>query len=102
MHPYLKITPPPPRLPPLVTSIYEWTVESPVAQTLKGKLLPTIEPQLAFYYRSPMCSDRRPTCGPYNQIVTGIQTHIVNVHATGPVGAVMVRLKPEAAPHLLA
>jgi AraC-like DNA-binding protein len=49
-----------------------------------------------------MWSNRGPAPGPYRQIATGIQTRTVSVHATGAVRAVMVRLKPEAAPLIFA
>jgi AraC-like DNA-binding protein len=102
MQPYLQIIPPSPRLAPFIASMWEWNVDGPTARTIVGKLLPSIAPQLALHYGAPMWSNRGPAAGPYRQIATGIQTTPVSVHATGPVRAVIVRLKPEAAPLIFA
>lgn len=98
MQPYLKIIAPSSRLAPYVASMWEWNVDGPTARTITGKLLPSIAPQLALHYGAPMWSDRGATPSQYHQIATGIQTGVVTVRATGPVRAMMVRLKPEAAP----
>jgi AraC-like DNA-binding protein len=102
MQPYLQIIPPSPRLAPFIASMWEWNVDGPTARTIVGKLLPSIAPQLALHYGAPMWSNRGCAAGPYRQIATGIQTKTVSVHATGPVRAIIVRLKPEAAPLIFA
>jgi AraC-like DNA-binding protein len=98
MNPHIKMISPSPRLSPFVASMWEWDVpDAEVARSITGKLLPSLAPQFAVHYRSAMRSDRGHRLAQYHQIATGLQTQVVTVRATGPVGAIMVRLKPEAA-----
>jgi AraC-like DNA-binding protein len=82
--------------------MWEWDVpESSLARGITGKLLPSVAPQLAIHFRDAMWSDRLKGGSIYRQIACGIQTQVVTVRATGQVGAIMVRLKPEGAARLL-
>jgi AraC-like DNA-binding protein len=102
MQPHPRIIKPSPHLADIVEAMWEWDiVDSAVARSAVGKLLPSLAPQLAIHYRSRMWSDRVGGDGQFQQIASGIQTKVVTVRATGPVGAIMVRLKPEAAPWLI-
>lgn len=102
MQPHLNMIRPSSRLATVVESMWEWDVpDGAVARSITGKLLPSVSPQLAIHYRAPMWSDRVAGSGYYQQIACGVQTKVVTVRATGPVGAIMVRLKPEAAAWLL-
>jgi AraC-like DNA-binding protein len=102
MHPHLNMIRPSLQLSRVVDAMWEWDVPvGDVARSIVGKLLPSVAPQLAIHFRGPMWSDRVAGGGHYRQIACGVQTKVVTVRATGPVGAIMVRLKPEAAPLLL-
>jgi AraC-like DNA-binding protein len=102
MNAQIKVICPSLRLAPFVASMWEWDVpDAEVARRITGKLLPSLAPQFAVHYRSAMWSDRSRRVAQYAQIATGVQTQVVTVRATGPVGAIMVRLKPEAAPMFL-
>ena len=59
-------------------------------------VLPTVSPVLCFHFRG-----SKSRSGHHLQTVTGVQTRAVTLRPGGPVGAVLVHLKPEAASHLL-
>ncbi|MBR0983415.1 helix-turn-helix domain-containing protein [Bradyrhizobium liaoningense] len=61
------------------------------------KVLPTTSPVLIVHYRSPMASQR----GVYKGTVNGMHTRAAALKPSGPVGVVLVRLKPEAADRVL-
>jgi AraC-like DNA-binding protein len=61
------------------------------------KVLPATSPVLIVHYRSPMASQR----GVYKRAVNGMHTRAVALKPSGPVGVVLVRLKPEAADRVL-
>ncbi|GMO26617.1 helix-turn-helix domain-containing protein [Bradyrhizobium sp. TM233] len=61
------------------------------------KVLPTTSPVLIVHYRSPMASHR----GVYKGTVNGMHTRAAALKPSGPVGVVLVRLKPEAADRVL-
>ncbi|GMP00540.1 helix-turn-helix domain-containing protein [Bradyrhizobium sp. TM239] len=61
------------------------------------KVLPTTSPVLIVHYRSPMASQR----GVYKGTVNGMHTRAEALKPSGPVGVVLVRLKPEAADRVL-
>lgn len=61
------------------------------------KVLPTTSPVLIVHYRSPMASQR----GVYKHAVNGMHTRAAALKPSGPVGVVLVRLKPEAADRVL-
>ena len=61
------------------------------------KVLPTTSPVLILHYRSPMASQR----GVYKRTVNGMHTRAAALTPSGPVGVVLVRLKPEAADRVL-
>ncbi|MEY9185420.1 AraC-like DNA-binding protein [Bradyrhizobium sp. USDA 326] len=61
------------------------------------KVLPTTSPVLIVHYRSPMASQR----GVYKHAVNGMHTRAAALKPSGPVGVVLVRLKPDAADRVL-
>jgi AraC-like DNA-binding protein len=102
MQPQLNMIRPSVPLARVVDAMWEWDVPvGEVARAITGKLLPSVAPQLAIHFREPMWSDRVAGGRQYRQIACGVQTKVVTVRATGPVGAIMVRLRPEAAPLLM-
>jgi AraC-like DNA-binding protein len=91
----------------LAEGIADWDVQdSDLAQALAIRVLPSTTPYVIFQYRVPMVSSREFGCEKYRyqqkrHIATKVQTGIVTVWPNGPVGAIIVRLRPEAAARLL-
>lgn len=97
--PYLQVLPVAPRLAAVVDGMWEWNVPDDAnGRAITGKLLPSIAPQFAIHYGFPMTCDRMASAGEYHQIAHGIQTKLVTVRPTGPIRAITIRFKPEAAP----
>jgi AraC-like DNA-binding protein len=96
-----------PLLADIVEQIADWDVpDDKVARSITPKALPSTTPYLIAQYRVPMRSDRR--FGPigyrhrqYGHVVTALGTGVVTVRPSGPLGALVVRLKPEAAARLI-
>ena len=87
---------------PPVSDIVEtvWDIDLPEAhsaRTMTFRVLPAISPTLCVHYRAPATSNQRINPGNARQRVTGIQTGAIAVRPTGPMGAVIVHLRPEAA-----
>jgi uncharacterized protein DUF6597 len=76
-----------------VEAIWDWEDSGGVLPVS----LPSPNPQIVLHYRAPMWSDRRRSPGYYRCMATGLQTGLVNFRRSGPAGAVLVRLRPEAA-----
>jgi AraC-like DNA-binding protein len=77
-----------------------WDVDIPKAdsaQRMIFRILPAISPTLCVHYRAAAGSNQRFNPGNCRHRVTGVQTHAITVRPTGPLGAVIVHLKPEAA-----
>ena len=96
-----------PALADFVEGIADWDVpDSKTARDFAVTVLPSTTPYVIVQYRTPMASSRKfgdakvPHRG-YQHIVTTVQTGIVTICPDGPVGAVIARLKPEAAACLL-
>jgi AraC-like DNA-binding protein len=89
---------PNPRLADTVETI--WDVDLPeteIAQALSFKVLPAASPTICVHYRAPAGSDQRINPGNCRQRMTGVQTGTITIRPTGPVGAIIIHLKPEAA-----
>ena len=87
---------------PAVADIVEtiWDVDfpdAPNARAMTFKVLPAVSSTLCVHYRAPADSTQRVNPGNCRQRVTGVQTSAVTVLPTGPIGAVIVHFKPEAA-----
>jgi AraC-like DNA-binding protein len=87
---------------PPVSDIVEavWDIDLPEAHSTRAmtfRVLPAISPTLCVHYRAPATSNQRINPGNDRQRVTGIQTRAIVVRPTGPIGAVIVHLRPEAA-----
>jgi AraC-like DNA-binding protein len=81
-----------------------WDVDLPdagFARSLEIKVLPTVAPTLCLHYRAAMDSDQRLNPGLSRQRGTGVQTRAVTVQPTGPIGAVNVHLRPQAASRIM-
>src|SRR6202050_1764690 len=90
--------PPHPKVADIVETI--WDIDLPdagSAQSIAFKVLPVVSPTLCVHYRAPAGSNQRVNPGNCRQRVTGVQTGAITVRPTGPMGAVIVHLKPEAA-----
>jgi AraC-like DNA-binding protein len=77
-----------------------WDVDLPdaeLARAVSFKVLPTAAPTLCVHYRAPTGSDQRVNPGHCRQRMTGVQTTTITICPTGPVGALIIHLKPEAA-----
>jgi AraC-like DNA-binding protein len=93
---------PHPGLSTVVDSI--WDIDIPEAhfgQTLSIVVLPAVSPVLCFHFRGPTSSQACVNSGHHLQTITGVQTRAVKLRPGGPIGAVVVHLKPEAACQLL-
>ncbi len=96
-----------PLLTELVEEIADWDVpDGDVARAFTPKVLPSTTPYLIAQYRVPMRSDRHfGSSGyrhrQYGHVVTTVGTGVVTVRPSGPLGVLVVRLKPEAAARLI-
>jgi AraC-like DNA-binding protein len=96
-----------PALADFVEDLADWDIaDASTARGVSVTVLPTTMPHLVVQYRTPTRSTRifgdlaKPT-RPYRHIVTTVRTGVVTVFPQGPLGAVIARLKPEAAACLL-
>jgi AraC-like DNA-binding protein len=96
-----------PLLEEIVEQIVDWDVpDGSVARAITPKALPSTTPVLIVQYRVPMRSDRHfGSFGyrhrQYGHVVTSLWTGVVTARPSGPLGALLVRLKPEAAARLV-
>jgi AraC-like DNA-binding protein len=97
-----------PMLASFVEEIWDWDVPDPEqARSLAIKVLPSTTPGLIVQYRESMKSSRK-FVGVnlqhrrYHSIVTKLDTGVCTIRPPGPLGAVIVRFKPEASTHLFA
>jgi AraC-like DNA-binding protein len=96
-----------PLLAEIVDQIADWDVpDGDVARVLAPKILPSTRPYLIAQYRVPIQSDRRFGSSDYQHrryghVATTVGTGVVTVRPSGPLGVLIIRLKPEAAAHLM-
>jgi AraC-like DNA-binding protein len=96
-----------PLLAETVDQILDWDVaDGDVARAITPKTLPSTTPVLIAQYRVPMRSDRHfGSTGyrhrQYGHVVTALRTGVVTARPSGPLGVLLVRLKPETAARLL-
>jgi AraC-like DNA-binding protein len=97
-----------PMLASFVEEISDWDVpDSDMARALAIKVLPSTTPCLVVQYRESMSSSRKflDTSNRhrrYHSIVTKLDTGVITTRPPGPLGAIIVRLKPEASALLFA
>jgi AraC-like DNA-binding protein len=96
-----------PELANFVEGVADWDIpDVKIARDFAVRVLPSTTPYVVVQYRTPVASSRAfrdeivPHRG-YQHIVTTVQTGIVTICPDGPLGVVIVRLKPEAAACLL-
>jgi AraC-like DNA-binding protein len=95
-----------PRLAEVVEAI--WETDIPDAKAARSIVMPVVTPILCFHYRwaPALCFDLRARLDDQAWIaagrfrITGVQSRAAGLLANGPVGGVMVRLKPETAARL--
>jgi AraC-like DNA-binding protein len=91
-----------------VEEISDWDVpDSDMARALAIKVLPSTTPTLLVQYRESMCSSRKfldtvDRHRRYHSIITRADTGVITIRPPGPLGAIIVRLKPEACALLFA
>jgi AraC-like DNA-binding protein len=96
-----------PLLSEIVDRIADWDVpDGDVARVLAAKTFPSTCPYLLAQYRAPIRSDRHfGSSGyrhrQYGHVATTIGTGVVTVRPSGPLGVLIVQLKPEAAARLM-
>ena len=96
---HVKSIPVSPRFAQFIDGMWEWNVpDAAMGRAITGKLLPSLAPQFCLHYGAPMLCDRMRGTREYRQIAHGLQTKVVTVQPTGPIRAITVRFKPEAAP----
>jgi AraC-like DNA-binding protein len=96
-----------PLLAEIVDQIADWDFpEGSVARALRTKALPSTTPYLIAQYREPISTDhhfgsRRYRHRRYLHVATMVRTGIVTLRASGPLGFLIIQLKPEAAARLM-
>ncbi|WP_426440638.1 helix-turn-helix domain-containing protein [Bradyrhizobium genosp. P] len=97
-----------PKLASFVEDISDWDYpDSDMARALAIKVLPSTAPYLIVQYREAMRSSRKfldtnNQHRRYYSIITKLDTGVSTIRPPGPLGAIMVRLKPEASALLFA
>jgi AraC-like DNA-binding protein len=92
-----------PRLEEVIEAI--WDTDFPDPGAARSMVMPIVSPILCFHYRSPpllriaanTASDDETWINPGRYRMTGIYSKAARLRTSGPVGGVMVRLKPESA-----
>jgi AraC-like DNA-binding protein len=96
-----------PLLADIVEEIADWDfADGDMARLLTTRGLPSTSPYLIAQYRVPIRTDRYfgSICYPHREychVVTAVGTGVVKLRPSGPLGLLMIRLKPEAAAHLI-
>jgi AraC-like DNA-binding protein len=96
-----------PLLAHIVEEITDWDFpDGDVARILATRALPSTTPYIIVQYRVPMRTDRYfgSTGYPhqrYYHVATAVRTGVIKLGAIGPVGALHIRLKPEASAGLI-
>ena len=96
-----------PLLSEIVDQIADWDFpDGDMARALTAKVLPSTTPYLIAQYRVPMRSDRHFGSSAYQHrqyghVATAVGTGVVTMRPSGPLGALIVGLKPEAAACLM-
>jgi len=86
----------------IVETIWDLDIaDGAAARSFTLRALPTPYPLMSVHYRASMRAVGRLTSGSYRHIAFGIQTEAVTRQASGPLGVVMVRFKPEAAARIM-
>jgi AraC-like DNA-binding protein len=89
--------PPDPRLAEVVETVWAVDFTDPDATAMTIAVLPTTAPVLAVHYRAGM----RSGAGAYDAVVAGLRSRPALLQPGGALGAVLLRLRPEAAPRLV-
>lgn len=96
-----------PLLAEIVDHISDWDVpDGDIARVLTPITLPSTRPYLIAQYRMPVRSDRHFGSSDYRHrryghVATTVGTGVVTVRPSGPLGILVIRLKPEAAAPLM-
>jgi AraC-like DNA-binding protein len=91
----------------IVDQIADWDFpDGGVARALRTKALPSTAPYLIAQYRVPMGTDHHFGSSGYRHrryvhVATMVRTGVATLRASGPLGVLIVRLKPEAAARLM-
>lgn len=101
--PLPRFMPAPAALADVVEALMDWEVsDRALAASLTLRALPCCSPQLYVHYRTIAWSTRRRNAGYYRLIASGIQTEVAAIRSCGgPIGVLVVRLKPEAASRII-
>ncbi|MCA1454614.1 AraC family transcriptional regulator [Bradyrhizobium sp. BRP22] len=97
-----------PALADFVEEIVDWDFpDAEVARAVAIKVLPGTRPCFIVQYRDSMKSSRKfgdtdRRHRNYRNIITKVDSGISTIRASGPLGAIIVRFRPEAAAHFLA
>jgi AraC-like DNA-binding protein len=99
------------RLPPVVANLVQrmgdWNIpDDHVAKTLAVKVFPSNSPYFIIQYRVPIGSTQKfggtsRHHRSYRNVATRVQTGVVTVRPNGPLGVVIMRLRPESAARIL-
>jgi AraC-like DNA-binding protein len=104
---FADIVPPRATLSGVVDGLADWDVpDAALARAMTIRVLPSTSAYLLVQYRAPMGSRRQfGSIGfphrRYLHVATRVQTGVVTIRPNAPIGAIIVRLRPEAAACLL-
>lgn len=92
--------------PPALAGLFDavWDVDMPdtdSARHLHINVLPIVAPVICLHYRAPIRSEVSDRSKAGRMMLTGARTQAGALYATGPVGAVAVRLRPSAVGRLV-
>jgi AraC-like DNA-binding protein len=98
---------PHPMLEDLVEDIWDWDVPDPAAaRDVTFRTPPSANPMILFQYRVPIRSDRdygsiKHNYPSWQHVALKLQSGICTIRPAGPIGSVVVRLRPESAGRIL-
>lgn len=105
--PFSKVAAPSPALATIVEAITDWDIpDGNAARGLAIEVLPRTAPHVIVQYREPIRSCRQFGGSeyqhpPYQHVATRVHSGVAVVRPLGPVGAIIVQLRPDAAARLL-
>jgi AraC-like DNA-binding protein len=105
--PFSKVSAPSAALAPIVDAFMDWDIpDGDTARRLEINVPPSTTPYVIVQYRVPIRSCRQfgdvdYQHPPYQHIATRVHSGVAVIRPSGPVGAMIARLRPEAAARLL-
>ena len=93
---------PDPAIADVVDAVWDADIsDAKMGREIAINVLPAVSPIMCFHYRLSIPPEHRPRSRHPLQTLTGVQTSSLKLRPGGPLGAVMVHLKPETAMHIM-